>query len=311
MLGFDAVGAYLLVVALVTLLVAVLVWQPYRNQRTIVVWLASGVVGVLLGVTGSYAGMRLAGYQMAEVLPFSPATNAAMSPMGGGPGGGCPMSGHTTSETGGMQGMPGMGESGCPMAKVHLTTLVEKLDLLTGITLSAEQAAAVSDCLKDVETPAKLTNSEAKDKYHRLLGVLNDKQKARLEAITLSQAAGSGGPGMGSAVPPMMGGGMSGGGMSGGGHGSSCPMSAGGHGSSCPMSAGGAASTQGDNQNPSLQDAQAKAFKSLRERLASKGPAPKAETLMAQTPKAPPAKTEPPKASPAKTDQPKSPTKKS
>ena len=229
MLGLDAINAYFVVVAMAALLVMVLVWQRHRSQRTVVVWLASAAAGVVLGSAGSYAGMRLAGYQVVKAPPPPPANAAASTPGMGGAG--SPMA----------KGMPGMGGAACPMAKVNLTTLVQKLDLVTGITLTAEQAADVGDCLRDVETLAKMSNEDAKAKYHHLLSVLSEDQKARLGT----------GPGMGS-----MGGGMPGG--------------------------------------PG-QDAEDKAFKSLRERFASKGTAPKTGT-----PKAPPAKADAPRSPAAK-----------
>jgi hypothetical protein len=238
MLGLDAVNSYFLVVAMAALLVMVLVWQPHRSRRTVVVWLASGAVGVVLGSAVSYAAMRLAGYDLAKAPPAPPAANAAAS-------------------------TPSMGGDACPMAKGYLMNLVRKLDLLTGdigITLTAEQAADVANCLKGVETPAKMSNSDAKAKYHRLANVLSADQKARLAAIGLPQP-GSDGPAMGLGM--MMGGGA-------------------------------------------LPDAEAKAFRSLRERLASKGTAPTPET-----PKAPPGKTETPKAQPPKADASKSPATKS
>jgi hypothetical protein len=280
MLAFDAVSGYLLVLALATLLVAVLVWQPHRSQRTIIVWLASGVVGVLLGITGSYAGMRLAGYELAVAPPPVTAGSAA-SAGDSGPGMSCPMTGGEMKGMAGMKGMPGMGMGGMggPRPKRDLTTLVQQLDLLTGdigITLSAEQAAAVSNCLRDVEKPAKMSDDDAKAKHDRLMAVLNENQKARLEAIGRLQPAPSGGPGM------------------------TCPMT----GAPMPamMMSGGPGPTPDQDQNPFQQDAEGKALKSLRERLASKGAAPKAETPKGsppktETPKAPPPKAEPPKRS--------------
>jgi hypothetical protein len=231
MFGLDATNSYFLVVAMAALLVAILVWQPHRSGRTVIVWLASGAVGVVLGSAASYAGMRLAGYELAIAPPPLPATSTAASTPSG-------MAGMAS-----MKGMAEMGDSGCPMAKGYLTTVVQKLDLLTGdmgITLTAEQAADVVDCLKDIETPAKMSNGDAKARYHRLAGVLSAEQKARLAAIELLLAA-SDGPAMGTGMPGMMG--------------------------------GGAAPKQGENQD----DPQAKAFRSLRERLATKGTAPKAD----------------------------------
>jgi hypothetical protein len=63
----------------------------------------------------------------------------------------------------------------------------------------------------------------------------------------------------------------------------------------------GMAGATGENQNPFQQAAAGKAVKSLRERLASKGTAAKAET-----PKAPSANADTPKPPPAKADASKS-----
>jgi hypothetical protein len=250
MFGLDAVNSYFLVVAMAALLVGILVWQPHRSQRTVVVWLASGAAGVVLGSAASYAGMRLAGYELSKGPPPSPAVSAAAS---------------TPSGMAPMNGMPPMGEAGCPMAKGYLTTVVRKLDILTGdvgITLTADQAADIGDCLSDVETPAKMSNGDAMTKYHRLANLLSADQKARLAAIGLPQS-GSDGPAMGPGMSGMMG--------------------------------GRAAPKQGENRAPALQDPEARAFRSLRERIASKGAAPKVET-----PKAPPAKADAAKSPAAK-----------
>jgi hypothetical protein len=189
-----------------------------------------------------------------------PGMGGGMKGMGGG------MSG--MSGMGGMKGMPGMGGGG-PRPKRDLTTLVQKLDLLTGdigITLTAEQATVVNDCLRDVEKPAKMSDDQAKAKHDQLMAMLNETQKARLDAIGLPRPARGGMPGMGGGMPGM------GGGMSGG-----PPMG---------MMGGGAAPKQDEDQNPFQQDAEGKAVKALRDRLASKGAAPKVETPKAPPPKA-------------------------
>ena len=160
-----------------------------------------------------------------------------------------------------MKELAALGEPG---PKRDLATLVRKLDLLTGdvgITLTAQQAAAVNDCLKDVEKIAKMSNDDARAKYDRLAAVLNENQKGRLEAIGLPLTAPSDGPGSTGPMPGM------------------------GH--------EDAAAKQ--DQNPFQKDAEGKAVKSLRERFAPKGTAPKAET-----PKTPPAKAEAAKSSPPK-----------
>jgi hypothetical protein len=315
-LDFDAVSSYLLAVALATLLVAILVWQPHRSGRTIIVWLASGVVGVLLGLAGSYAAMQLADFELTKRVPR--VSGGSMGGPGGGPGMGGKMGGGMGGMKGmggmgmgGMKGMGGMGGPAAPRPKRELTTLVQKLDLLTGdiaITLTPEQAASLRDCLKDVEKPAKMTDDEAEAKHDRLLAMLTESQKVRLEAIGLPRPArggpGMGGPGMGG--PGMGGPGMGGPGM--GGPGMGGPGMPG-------MKGGGAAPKQNEDQNPFQQDAEGKAVKSLLQRFAAQSAPPKAEPAKAppattETQKAAPPKVEAPKAPPAKADAAKSPAKK-
>jgi len=332
--GFDAVGSYILVVALAALMVFVLVWQPYRRVRTINVWLASGAVGILLGCSIPCALLELNGYCVTRVP--SPSSTLAANEAGLSCGGGatCPVTGKPMNDTSdarggagkicpmtgkpidGTKGMPSAGAGGesfkfcpmtgkpiegtkgmpaaaaggeslkiCPMTgkpidgtkgmpgaaagrtekprpQVQLTTMVQKLALLTGdigITLTAEQAAAITAHLKDVESLSHLSDFDAKARYDKLVAVLNDKQKASLEAIEVSFAA----------VPA---------------------------GSSA---SGGACLMEDAYRNPFKREVPGKVLNSLRERLAA--PAPKAET-----PKTPPAKAEP-----AKADAPKNPTAKS
>lgn len=260
--GFDAVSSYLLVVAIAALLVAVLVWQPLRDKRTVNVWLASGVVGILLGSVLTYALMRLEGYTQTQGVALSePMAQAAasesscsMSPQPD-----CPMRAKMMAMAA-SQGAAGMAG---PQPKRDLATLVQKLDLLTGdiaITLTAEQATAVSDCLRDIEKPEKMSDDEAKAKRSKLIAVLTESQLDRLEAIAIPQPAAGSGPGTASC--PMMGGGM-------------------------PGSTSTAEASKPDpNQNPFQKDEEGEALLSLRERLA----AAKAETKdMAKLPKGPPA----------------------
>ena len=90
-----------------------------------------------------------------------------MSPKGPPPSPAGSAAASTPSGMAPMNGMPQMGEAGCPMAKGYLTTVVRKLDILTGdvgITLTADQAADIGDCLSDVETPAKMSNGDAMTK---------------------------------------------------------------------------------------------------------------------------------------------------
>jgi len=246
-------------------------------KRMVAVCLASGVVGFLLGSAPS-AMMQLNGYEMTKPGSAASGAGAAAPGPGGMPAGGCPMMAAR---------MKAMQEADEPRPKRELTTLVRKLDLLTGdigITLTGKQAAAVNNCLRDIEKSAKMSDDDAKAKRDQLMAVLDVNQKARVEAIGLPRPAPSDGPGMGAEMPGMAGGMPGGPGMMG----------------------GEAAPEQDEKQNPFQQDAEGKAVKSLRQRLAPKATPPKTET-----PKPPPAKAEIPKPPPAKADASKSPAAKS
>jgi hypothetical protein len=164
---------------------------------------------------------------------------------------------------GGMgMGMGGMGGMGAPQPKRDLTTLVRKIDLLTGdiaISLTSQQAAAINECLKDVEKSAKMSDDEAKAKHDKLLAIFTDAQKERFESIGLPRPAGPAGGGGMMGMGGMMG---KGGGMPGMGGGM--------------MGKGGSGGPKQDqDQNPFQQEATDKALKSLRDRLIAKGGAEK------------------------------------
>ena len=238
-LAGDQVSSYLLVVCLVTLLVAVLIWQRQRTQRTIAVWLAAAVLGMLLGSVGSYAAMRMAGCKMLQVHELSLediAADPALQGMGGPPGMVGPPGGGAPKGKGGMGGPP------APRPKRELTTLVRKIELLSGdiaIAFSPQQAAAVCDCLKDIEKDENMSDDDAKAKQDKILAALDDGQKARLELVALprptrGRPGGPGGPGAGG-----------------------------------PGGAGGG--RQEEPANPFAQETEAKSLKTLRDRLTPKG----------------------------------------
>ncbi len=257
----DAMSSYILVVALVTLLVAMLAWQFQRSQKSALGFLAAAILGVLLGAAGSFAAARLAGYETIKPPPAMPAPDAeaAARTTGpdvdeGGPPGGMPGSkGGKKGGKGGAPGkgggMPGMGGGAfAPTPKRELTTLVRKLELLTGdikISFSPSQAAAIADCLKDVEKADSMSDDEAKAKHEKLLGLLDDGQKSRVAAIELPRPPRGGGPG----------------GKGPGGKG--------------PGAKGPGGPGQDPSANPFKQEADAKALGGLRERVASKAEADK------------------------------------
>ena len=254
MFGIDAISSYILVVALLTLFVAVLVWQPQKKQKTVSVWLASGVIGVLLGAAGAFALVHLMGFELKRHAPGQTATTERPSGPGGATGG---PPGKTVSreeaegrEKGGGspgKGGGGMGGMGAKMPaeqpKRDLAILVRKLELLTGdvaVVLTAEQAAGLTECLKDLDAAEKLSDADAKQKLDKINALLDDKQKASLQAVGLpfGPRGGFGG---------------------------------------AKMPAGGAKGERPDaDANPFKQDTEGKSLKALRDRAASKADAGKA-----------------------------------
>ena len=105
-----------------------------------------------------------------------------------------------------MGGMMGGGRG--PSPKRQLTTLVRKLELLTGdiaIAMTPDQSKTVRDLLADVAAREKLTDDEAKELHDKLLALLDENQQAKQEAIGLPVrrgGAGGGGSGFGGGAPP-------------------------------------------------------------------------------------------------------------
>ncbi|MCY2994945.1 MAG: hypothetical protein NTY19_44855 [Planctomycetota bacterium] len=192
--GTDLISAYLLLMAILAMLVASLLWQQQRTGRTVAVWLAAAVLGVLLGSVGSYAGMRLSRNHLAADFAGGPAAAAdsmPASPSSGGPG----MGGMGSGMGGGMGG----GRGG-PQPKGELVSVVRKLDLLTSdiaITLSPTQAEAILKSLADLDKAEDLSDDDAKAKREEILAVLDEAQKAKIDGIGLprqARAQSSGGP---------------------------------------------------------------------------------------------------------------------
>lgn len=205
-LGLDTIGLGIVLVMLVTLLFAVLILQRQRTQKTIVAWLAAGVIGILLGSAGTLGALRLMGVrhltpgQAVDAPLGDAAAMAGMPAMGGSTGGMGSAMGGMGGGPGGMGGgMGGMG--GGPNPKRELTTLVRKIDLLTGeigIKLSDEQGASLAAALADVEKAEDMTDDDAQAKHDAILALLDDAQKPQLDAIGLprpQRGSGGGGPG--------------------------------------------------------------------------------------------------------------------
>ncbi len=273
MFGVHVISVYLLAVGLLTLLLLVLVWQRQRSGKTIVVWLTSAVTGILLGGVGSVAIVCLAGYRVdivhgtPEIFPSAPVPGTDEV---------------ATDDMSGM-GMPGMGGPGMgrgrpPSPKGDLTTLVRKIDLLTGdvgLTLSDEQVGSLLGCLADVETAETMSDDDAQAKHDEILALLDEDQQSRLDAIGLPRRrpGGSGGPG-----------GPGGGGMGG------------------PGGPGGG--EQAEDANPFQQESNAEALTQLRERFGAQEEPAEAKPAEAKPAEAKPAEVKPAEAKPAEVKSP-------
>ena len=198
-LGLDTVGLGIVVIMLVALMFAVLVLQRQRTGKTVVVWLAAGLIGILLGAAVSLGALRLMGAR--QVPPGASAASqggdmaapAVMSDAGRSMGG-------MGSGMGGMGRGMGGGMGGGPNPKRELTTLVRKLDLLTGdisIKLNQEQGTSLAAALADVEKAEDMSDDDAQAKHDAILALLDDAQKPQLDAVGLPrpQRGAGGGPG--------------------------------------------------------------------------------------------------------------------
>ena len=209
MFGFEAMSSYVLTLGLATVFVLVWVTRQQKTKQDAQIWLMSGVVGLLLGAAGAAGCVQLLGFQVTEIpekLPTPDAGGTSAPSMGGGaPGGGGMMGGAGGPPGGGgMMGMMGGGQG--PRPKQQLTTLVRKLELLTGdvaLTLTAEQQLEVAKRLDALAELKTLTDDEAEEKYKDLLALLDDAQKAKQDAIGLPfRRGGGGGGGPGGTQPP-------------------------------------------------------------------------------------------------------------
>lgn len=199
-LGLDTVGVGIVLIMLLSLMFAVLVLQRQRTQKTIAVWLAAGLIGILLGSAGTLGALRLSGYRQVNL------SLAAASPTGdaAAPAGKSAPSGSMGGMGAGMGGMGvgmGGGMGGGPNPKRDLTTLVRKIDLLTseiGIKLNQEQGASLAAALADVEKAQEMSDDDAKAKQDAIMALLDDAQKSQLDAIGLPRpprGPGGGSPG--------------------------------------------------------------------------------------------------------------------
>jgi hypothetical protein len=227
MLSYTAMGTCVLVLTLGTILIIVLVIQKEKSGKGVGTAFLSALIGILIGAGGAAAGVQLLGYDISKVrfadneLDDSDpeALEGAGAGMGGGGmagggmpgggmggmGGGMAGGGMPGGGMGGMGGgMGGMGGGRGPSAKRQLTTLVRKIDLLTGdiaLNLADEQSSQLADLLSRIESQDAMTDEDAKVLHEELLGLLTDEQTAKQEAVSLPFRRGGGGMGGGGQDP--------------------------------------------------------------------------------------------------------------
>lgn len=206
MFGVEAVSSYVLTLGLLTVFALIWVTRQQKTKQDATTWLVSGIVGVLLGAAGAMAGTYALGYQVTEPPPVAATNNSppAAPTMGGGGAPPAAGGGGMGGMGGGMMGMMGGGQG--PRPKQQLTSLVRKLELLTGdiaLNLTDEQRQAIAKQLDEFAELQTLTDDEAEKKYKDLLAVFDDGQKAKQDAIGLPRGGfGGGGGGFGGGGTP-------------------------------------------------------------------------------------------------------------
>ncbi len=231
----DVFGSFVLLAAVATVLLLSLLARAQRSKSDLPIWLVSTLGGMLLGAGLYNAYFSLQGYEvmspqeirilaeqggskMSSPIPMPTPPGGSEAGPGAGPPGpdGPPGPGGPPGAGGGPGGGgPGGGPGGgrAPSPKRQLSTLVRKLELLTGdiaIRLAPPQAEAIGKTLAAVKAKDKMTDDEAKAAYEELLAALDEHQKSQQDAISLPfrrGGPGAGGPGGGGpgAGGPMVG----------------------------------------------------------------------------------------------------------
>ncbi len=189
-LPLDTIGLGIVLVMLLSLMLALLMQQRQRRQKTIALGLGALLIGGLMGSAATLGAMRLLGVrQVVHVVADS--AGQAFSDV-------YPPDGDTEVPTGDSEtdGRGRTGGMGAPSPARDLTTLVRKLDLLTGdiaIVLTAEQSAGVTQQLAEIETSDRLSDEDAQLTIEAVLAQLDDEQRTRLDAIGLPRTPRAGG----------------------------------------------------------------------------------------------------------------------
>ncbi len=223
-----AIVSVFVVLGLALLFLLVNVFLDRRNSKMTLGVMVAGLFGVGLGWGAFYGGVSMTGQQMqfsvsgfeGETIAMPSAADSTQQPEGeagppggGGGGGGMPgMGGGMPGMGGGMPGMGGgggggRGGRGAPSSRRGLTTLVRKLDLLTGdiaVKFSTKQASEIGGLLAKAGGGEKMTDEQAKTALEAVEAALSDEQKSALEKVGLPRrrrGGGGGGGGGGGQAP--------------------------------------------------------------------------------------------------------------
>ncbi len=220
--NLSDMGIYAGLLALLCIFLVVMLSLKKQGAKTFQVGLTAGLVGIFVGVVGSYAGLRVMKYDLiSSEIPMQ--ENTGEAPGGGGDpsaegGGGGGRGGFGGGGGGGGGGRGGFGGGGGgrggggrggfqPSPTRELTSFVRKLDLLTGdlkITLSAEQGKAIKPLLDGIKEVAAVEDDIAADMLEELKGKLTEEQNAKLDSISMPRTRGGfsrGGGGEGGSNP--------------------------------------------------------------------------------------------------------------
>ena len=214
--SFWAIVSVFVVLGLALLFLLVNVFLDRRNSKMTLGVMVAGLFGVGLGWGAFYGGVSMTGQQMqfsvsgfeGETIAMPTAADSTQQPEGeaGPPGGGGGGGGGGMPGMGG--GMPGMGGGGgggrggrgAPSSRRGLTTLVRKLDLLTGdiaVKFSTKQASEIGGLLAKAGGGEKMTDEQAKTALEAVEAALSDEQKSALEKVGLPRRRRGGGGGFG------------------------------------------------------------------------------------------------------------------
>ena len=209
--SFWAIVSVFVVLGLALLFLLLNMFLDRRNTKLTLGVMVAGLFGVVLGWGAFYGGVSMTGQQMefsvsgfeGEMIEMpTEADPPQQAGAEGAPGGG----GMPGMGGGGMPGMGGGGGRGgrTPSSRRGLTTLVRKLDLLTGdvaVKFSTKQASEIGELLAKATGGEKMTDEQAKTALEAVEAALSDEQKVALERVGLPRRRRGGGGGGGNQAP--------------------------------------------------------------------------------------------------------------